>query len=111
VRLGLALVPLLLGIVVTAAGIHAAVAHPGDHAHWPEALALAGGVAAYLASVTETRHALGVRPLWRRLLTAAVVLATVPIGTQVTAGLQLAAVVLVVAFPLVLERGRHATAA
>ncbi|MGN9909096.1 low temperature requirement protein A [Phytohabitans sp. LJ34] len=111
VRLGLALVPLLLGIVVTAAGIHAAVAHPGDHAHWPEALALAGGVAAYLASVTETRHALGVRPLWRRLLTAAAVLATVPIGTQVNAGLQLAAMVLVVAFPLVLERGRHTRAA
>jgi len=111
VRLGLALVPLLLGIVVTAAGIHAAVAHPGDPVHWPEALALAGGVAAYLASVADSRRALGVRPVWRRLLTAAAVLATVPIGTEVNAGLQLAGVVAVVAVPLVLERGRHAEAA
>jgi len=35
----------------------------------------------------------------------------VPIGTAVSAGLQLAAVVVVVAVPLIVERGRHAAAA
>lgn len=105
--LGLSHIPLMLGIVVTAAGIHAAVAHPGDHAHWPEALALAGGVAGYLGGIALIRRVLGVTSVWRRLLTAAVLLATVPVGAQVNAGLQLAAVVLVVAVPLVLERGRH----
>lgn len=106
-RLGLTHIPLLLGIVVTAAGIHGAVAHPGDHAHWPEALALAGGVAAYLCGIAAIRIALRVRPVWRRLLTAAVVLATVPVGTEVNAATQLLAVAVVVAVPLVLERGRH----
>ncbi|MDQ7906287.1 low temperature requirement protein A [Phytohabitans sp. ZYX-F-186] len=109
--LGLTHIPLLLGIVVAAAGIHGAVAHPGDHAHWPEALALAGGVAAYLCGIAAIRHALGVRPVWRRLLTAAAVLATVPVGTEVGAGLQLAAVAAVVAVPLVVERGRHSAPA
>ncbi|BCB77570.1 hypothetical protein Pflav_039800 [Phytohabitans flavus] len=109
--LGLTHIPLLLGIVFTAAGIHAAVAHPGDHTHWPEALALAGGVAAYLCGIAELRRALRVRGVWRRLLTAAAVLATVPIGTEVNAGLQLVAVVGVVAIPLVLERGQHSAPA
>ncbi|GAA4443332.1 low temperature requirement protein A [Phytohabitans houttuyneae] len=106
-RLGITHIPLLLGIVITAAGIHAAVAHPGDHAHWPEAMALAGGVAAYLCGIAAIRSALHLRAVWRRLLTAAVVLATVPVGTEVNAATQLAALVLVVAIPLVLERGRH----
>ncbi|PWU56510.1 hypothetical protein DLE60_26125, partial [Micromonospora globispora] len=40
---------LLLGVITTATGIHAAVGHPDASAGAPAALALAGGVALYLA--------------------------------------------------------------
>lgn len=112
IRLGLwivfAHIPLLLGVVIAAAGIHTAIAHPGDPATWPSALALAGGVAAFLAGVAGARHVLGVGPMWSRLLTAAAVLATVPMGTFLNAGAQLAAVIAVVVAMLVAERGHHA---
>ena len=106
--IGFAHIPLLLGIVIAAAGIHNAIAHHGDAATWPSALALAGGVAAFLAGVTVDRGVLGVGPLRGRLLTTTAVLATVPLGAFLNAGAQLAAVVAVVATMLALERGRHA---
>ncbi len=40
-----AYLPILLGIVGAAAGIHAAIAHPGDPASLPSSLALADGTA------------------------------------------------------------------
>ena len=106
--IGFAHIPLLLGIVVAAAGIHNAIAHPADPATWPSAVALAGGVAAFLAGVTVDRRVLGVRPVWTRLLTIAGVLVTVPIGGYLNAAAQLAVIVAVVVAMLVPERGRHA---
>jgi low temperature requirement protein LtrA len=108
IRMGFAHIPLLLGIVIAAAGIHAVVAHPGDPAPWRSALALAGGVAVFLAGIAEARRSLRVAPPWSTLVTAAVALATVPIGALVNAGLHLAVVVAVVAAMLVVDRRSHA---
>jgi low temperature requirement protein LtrA len=108
-RLGFAHIPALLGVVFAAAGIHAAVAHPGSTASWQSALALAGGVVMFLAGIAATRRFLGTLPLRGRLVTAAAVLATVPVGTAVNAGLHLAAVVAVLVVMLVLDRRHHAS--
>ncbi|WP_406045352.1 low temperature requirement protein A [Micromonospora sp. NBC_00898] len=110
VWMGFAHTPLLLGIVVAAVGIHAAVAHPGDPAPWPSALALAGGVAMFLAGIAAARRALRTAPARSRLVTAAVVLATVPIGTFTNSGLHLAVLIVVVVAMLVLD-ARARTAA
>jgi low temperature requirement protein LtrA len=109
-RLGFAHVPLLLGIVVAAAGIHAVVAHPGQPADRGSALALAGGVALYLAGIVALRRSLHAAPVLSRLVTGAAVLATIPVGTRLNAGVQLSAVVLVLVVMLVVDRRRHAMA-
>lgn len=107
-RTGFAHIPLMLGVVITAAGIHAAVAHPGDPSSWQAALALAGGVVVFLAGITEIRHSLHTVPVRSRLVTAVAVLATMPIGAVVNAGLHLAAVVAVVVAMLWVDRRYHA---
>jgi low temperature requirement protein LtrA len=99
-------IPLLLGIVAAAAGIHAAIAHPGDPAHLPAAVALAGGVALFLAGVGDVRRALGVGSATSRFVAAIVVLATIPIATTTNAALHLAAVVAVVTTMLLLDGRR-----
>jgi low temperature requirement protein LtrA len=109
IRMGFAHIPLLLGIVITAAGIHAAVAHPGAPAPWRSALALAGGVAMFLVGNAETRRSLHIALRWNRPVAACAVAATVPIGTAVNAGLQVAALVVVVVAMLLVERRSHAT--
>jgi hypothetical protein len=57
---------LLLGIIVAAAGIHAAIAHPSDPAGLASAFALAGGVALFLVGVAEFRRLAGrrLRSVW-----------------------------------------------
>ncbi|MCP3783449.1 low temperature requirement protein A [Micromonospora sp. A3M-1-15] len=109
-RVGFGHIPLLLGIVVAAAGIHAAVAHPGQPAHWRSALALAGGVALYLAGIAGLRRSLHSAPVLSRLVTGAAVLATIPVGTRLNARVQLIALVLVLVVMLLLDRRQHATA-
>jgi low temperature requirement protein LtrA len=107
-RTGFAHVPLMLGVVITAAGIHAALAHPSDPSSWPAALALAGGVVVFLAGITEIRHALHTVPLRSRLVTVVAVLGTMTIGAAVNAGLHLAAVVAVLVAMLAVDRRHHA---
>ncbi len=106
-RVGFAHIPLMLGVVITAAGIHTAVAHPGDPSSWPAALALAGGVVVFLAGIAEIRHSLHTVPVRGRLVTAVAVLATMPIGAVVNAGLHLAAVVAVMVAMLWVDRRYH----
>jgi low temperature requirement protein LtrA len=108
VRTGFAHIPLLLGVVITAAGIHGAVAHPGDPSSWRAALALAGGVVVFLGGTASIRQSLHTLPMRSRLVAAVAVLATIPIGPAVNAGLHLATVIAVVVAMLVVERGYHA---
>jgi low temperature requirement protein LtrA len=107
-RTGFAHIPLLLGVVATAAGIHTAVAHPGDPSSWPAALALAGGVVVFLAGIAAIRQSLHTVPMRSRLVTAIAVLATMPVGTAVTSGVHLSAVVAVLVAMLLVDRQYHA---
>lgn len=100
---------LLLGVITTATGIHAAVGHPDEPAGAPAALALAGGVALYLAGASAGRLALRLDLLSSRPAGAVAVLATVPLGIWTVAGAQLAAVI-VVLIAMLLVGPRHSAA-
>ena len=103
-------IPVLLGIVGAAAGIHFAVAHPGDPSPWPVATALAAGVALFLFGVAAFRRCMGIGSRWTRVAGAIAVLLSIPIGALASAGLHLAAVLGIVLVMLLLapERGGHA---
>jgi low temperature requirement protein LtrA len=88
---------LLLGIVVTAAGIKKAVAHPVGHLTWPQALVLGGGVAIYLLGDVWFRRVLHIGRLRYRLLGALAMLATVPVGAVWAVGQLVLLIVFIVA--------------
>ena len=96
-------IPLLLGIVIAAAGIHGAIAHPGEPVEWRSASALAGGVALFLLGYADFRRAMAVGSPWSRIVAALLVLATIPIGAMVSAGIHLASVVAMLAAMLVID--------
>jgi low temperature requirement protein LtrA len=107
---GFAHFPMLLGIVVLAAGIKKTVGHAFDGMHWGEAIMLGGGVALYLVGHAAFLWRLGLPGVPHRLVAAVLVLATVPLGHTVAIA-QLAAVpVLMIVFALVedLPRVRRA---
>ncbi|MFE3579542.1 low temperature requirement protein A [Streptomyces vinaceus] len=90
-----AFLPMLLGIAAFAAGVKKTIGHLGEHLHTGPALALAGGVAVYLAGDLAFRAVLGIGPARFRAAALVLALATVPVGTG-TAGLwQLVALVVV----------------
>ncbi|MFJ8627682.1 low temperature requirement protein A [Kitasatospora sp. NPDC093550] len=86
---------LLLGVVLFAAGVKSAVGHPDAAIGGPQAGALAGGITLYLLVNTALRGFFGLRPHLPRLLGAALVAATVPLGTRVSALAQVGAVAVV----------------
>ncbi|MFG2846694.1 low temperature requirement protein A [Kitasatospora sp. NPDC048296] len=88
---------LLLGVLLFAAGVKSAVAHPDAAITLPQALALAGGITLYLVVNTAVRRFFGLRPHLPRLIGAAAVLATVPLGTAASALDQVGAVAAVLA--------------
>jgi low temperature requirement protein LtrA len=82
--------PLLLGIIVLAAGLKHAIGHafePLDPAH---AWLLAGGVAVFLGGDVGFRRTLRIGPGRLRATAAVLALATVPLGLAASAVLQLA---------------------
>ncbi|MEV6108911.1 low temperature requirement protein A [Streptomyces sp. NPDC051940] len=89
-------IPMLLGVVVLAAGVKKSLGHLDEQLAAGPALALGGGVALYLAGDFCFRWSLGLTPRVYRAAGAALALATVPLGTASTAVAQLAALVLVV---------------
>ncbi|MEV3921071.1 low temperature requirement protein A [Actinomadura coerulea] len=95
-------IPLVIGIIVAAAGMGTAVGHAWDGLHIGPALALAGGVALYLAGDAAFRRAVRIGPSRIRLGAAAAALAATPLGLWLAAA-EIAALVLVVAAALVLE--------
>ncbi|MFF4101677.1 low temperature requirement protein A [Streptomyces sp. NPDC001903] len=90
-----AFLPMLLGIAAFAAGVKKTIGHLGEHLHTGPALALAGGVAVYLAGDLAFRAVLGIGPARFRLAALVLVLATVPVGTGVAGLWQLVALVVV----------------
>jgi low temperature requirement protein LtrA len=100
----------LLGVILTAVGIEAAVAHPSEHLHTAQALALCGGVALFLGADAWFRSVLGLGRGARRLVAALAVLLAVPVGTTASAAAGLAATTLLLTGALALE-GRSPAAA
>jgi low temperature requirement protein LtrA len=101
-------IPVLLGIVIAATGIHEAIAHPGDRADWPAATALAGGVALFLAGIAYFRRCMSIGSPSTRLVAAIAVLASIPVGATTSARLHLASVLGVVVMLLVSDHGTRA---
>ncbi|MFC9896541.1 low temperature requirement protein A [Nocardia sp. NPDC127579] len=92
---GYSLYPMLLGVTLAAAGIQMSIAHGNERAGLAAASALSVGVALYFAGQWGFRLSLGLPRPWTRLISAAVVCATIPIGVYWVAWAQLAAVVAV----------------
>ncbi|MEV4559148.1 low temperature requirement protein A [Kitasatospora sp. NPDC049285] len=97
---------LLLGVILLATGAKSATAHPGAPLHLPEALALAGGTALFLLANTAIRRTFALTPHHTRLLAAALVLAAVPLGTQLSAVAQLLATAAILAAAFAAEERR-----
>jgi low temperature requirement protein LtrA len=94
---GYAHLGLLLGIVCIAVGLKKATGHAYDPLGSGPALALAGGVALFLVADVVFRWILRIGIAWGRVLGAVAAVATIPLGTETSAVLQLAALAAIVA--------------
>jgi low temperature requirement protein LtrA len=81
--------PVLLGIIVLAAGLKHAIGHPFDRLDAAHALLLAGGAAIFLAGDVGFRRTLRLGPGRLRAAAAVLALATIPIGLNASALFQL----------------------
>jgi low temperature requirement protein LtrA len=97
--------PMLLGIVAVAAGLEVAIAHPSDALERDAAVFLAGGAALFLLGDAAFRKLLAIGSPAGRVITAAVLLLTIPLGTEGSALAQLA--LLVALFSLSFLRTGH----
>ena len=104
-----AYIPMLLGIVALSAGVKQVIGHAGP-ARYPACLALAGGVALYLAGDVAFRHALRIGTQRYRAAAAVVALAAVTVGVTLSVAAQIALLTLIVAAALVAERRGARTA-
>jgi low temperature requirement protein LtrA len=95
--------PILLGIVVLAAGLKHAIGHAFGRLELAQAVLLAGGVAVFLAGDVGFRRVLGIGSGRLRAVAAALVLATVPLGVGVSAIAQLSVLGIVLGGALAAE--------
>jgi len=95
---------ILLGIVAIAVAEEEAIAHAFDPLAFALALALGGGAAVFLAGDVLFRRSLGIGHGPWRPAAAGLALASIPLGTEGSALLQLAALVFAIAACLVAER-------
>ena len=100
---------LLLGVVLAAAGIKKAIGHAYDPLETAQALVLGGGVALFLAADVAFRRVLGLGRSLHRAAAALLALATIPLGSEVAAVAQLAALVVVLAAALAGEGTARST--
>jgi low temperature requirement protein LtrA len=101
---------LLLAIVAVAAGLKKAVGDPYDPLATWIALELAAGVALFVACDVGFRRTLGIGRGGIRLLAAIAAFATIPLGTELAATAQVAALAAIVALALAVEGSRPAPA-
>jgi low temperature requirement protein LtrA len=94
---------MLLGIITLAAGLKDVIGHAFDTLDLAHALLLSGGTALFLVGDALFRHTLHIGPSTHRVAAAALALATVPIGLNLSALTQLAVLLLVLAGSLLLE--------
>jgi low temperature requirement protein LtrA len=109
-RAGLALaayyahIPLLLGVVTMAAGAYRTIGDAARPHPAAQAVAVAGGMALFLAGSAWFRHALRLGPAWPRLAVAAFCLVTTVIGATVSIEWQMAVLLMGVAGMLGVQR-------
>jgi low temperature requirement protein LtrA len=96
--------PILFGIIATAASLKHAIGHASDDLTTQQALLLGIGVALYLVGDVFFRRTLGIGHGPWRLVAAALALVTIPLGLGVAAVAQLGALVLVLGGALVAEQ-------
>ena len=94
---------IILGIVAVAAGLERAIEHPYGPSDGWSAVALAVGVAAFVACEVGFRWTFGIARSQVRLVAAAVVLATIPLGTEVGALAQVGALTAMIVIALTAE--------
>lgn len=102
---------ILLGIVCDAAALERAIGHAYDPLDFARALALGGGTALYLIGHAFFRRTLKLPMRPWRALAAVLALATIPLGTEVSALAQLAALAGGVGICLALEGAPEASSA
>jgi low temperature requirement protein LtrA len=73
------------GVIVSAVGDELVIAHPGEHLHTAELLAVAGGPALYLLALTLFRLRMAGTVAWKRLGAAAACLVAAPLGSAAPA--------------------------
>jgi low temperature requirement protein LtrA len=95
-------IPMLLGIAIMSAGIKKAVGHLGAALPAAPAVALAGGVAVFLAGDLCFRWSLRISPMCFRAVGAIAVLATIPLA-HASAAAQLLGLTFVMVLMLVAE--------
>jgi low temperature requirement protein LtrA len=95
---------LLLGIVFVATGLKKAIPDPFDSLSYGTALALAAGAALFVAADAALLRFLKIEQSPLRAAAAAAVLVTIPLGTEVAAAVQVAAIATIIAVVLVAER-------
>jgi len=100
---GYAHVPLLLGVVVLAAGVRMTIGRAFEPLPPLWSLALAGGVLLYLVGDVSFRRTLGIRPNAARALAGLAALGTVPFGVGLGAVAQLTLLVVLLAATLAVE--------
>jgi len=99
-----AYIPLLLGIVVLAAGVKVSIGDLGVRLDPGPAVLLGGGVGLYLVGDVCFRIAMRYRPVLARIIGALVAVATVFLGTAVSGFAQLVGLVVTLVAMLALER-------
>jgi low temperature requirement protein LtrA len=97
---------MVAGVIVTAAGLETAVAHPRHHLPAWAATCLAAGVALYLAGLALFRRLLGLPGARIRLATAAPAVACIALGVGTTGVAEIAGLVLVLVLALALDSRR-----
>jgi low temperature requirement protein LtrA len=94
---------ILLGVVAVAAGLKKAIGEPYDPLHGWIALGLGAGAALFILSDVGFRRTFGLARNRIRLVAAAAALTTIPLGTELGAAVQVAAIAAVVVAALVAE--------
>lgn len=97
---------LLLGIVAVAGGLKKVIGDPYDTLGTWIGIELGVGVALFIACTTGFAHTLGLGVHRVRIVAALLALATIPIGIEISATAQLAALIVLVALALVAEARR-----
>jgi low temperature requirement protein LtrA len=94
---------LLLGVVAVAAGLKKGIGQPYDPLEAWIAVALALGATLFLVSDVGFRRTLGIPRGGARLAAAGAALVTIPLGTEIAAAAQVAALPAIIAVALVAE--------